>query len=111
MVIAQANVQWRRQIATADTAAINRANELNAAAVLDMSKQAYDNLWQYYADTMEWAWESAENELDRNTQIAVAEISKEASDALAKANKKSAANSAIGGLIGRWGAAAIENWF
>ena len=38
IVIAQFNAQWRRQIATADTAAINRANELNAAAVLDISK-------------------------------------------------------------------------
>ena len=111
LVIAQANAQWRRQIATADTAAINRANELNAAAVLDISKNAYDNLWNYYADTMEWAWESAESELDRAVQIAIAEISAEASDKLAKSQKSSAAKTAIGGLIGRLGAAAIENWF
>ena len=32
MVINQSNAQWRRQIATADTAAINRANEINAKA-------------------------------------------------------------------------------
>ncbi len=30
LVIAQANANWRRQLATADTVAINRANELNA---------------------------------------------------------------------------------
>jgi glucose dehydrogenase len=30
LVIAQSNANWRRQIATADTAATNRANELNA---------------------------------------------------------------------------------
>ena len=56
-VIAQANAQWRRQIATADTATINRANEINATNVLDISKTAYDNLWQYYSDAMEFAWE------------------------------------------------------
>ena len=78
---------------------------------MDISKVAYDNLWNYYADTMEWAWESAENELDRAVQIAVAEISAEASDKLAEAQKSSAAKSAIGGLICRLGAAAIENWF
>ena len=33
--------------------------------ILGISKEAYDNLWAYYADTMEWAWTSAENELDR----------------------------------------------
>ena len=110
MVIAQANAQWRRQIATADTAAINRANELNANAILDMSKNSYDNLWQYYSDTMEWAWESAENELDRAVQVAVANLSAEASDKLADAQTSSAAKTAVGGLIGRLGAAAIEGW-
>ena len=55
LVVDQNNAVWRREIATADTAAINRANELNAAATLDMSKTAFNNLWNYYGDTMEWA--------------------------------------------------------
>ena len=110
LVIAQANAQWRRQIATADTAAINRANELNANAVLDISKTAYANLWQHYADTMEWAWKSAESELDRITNIAIAELDAEATTALAQANRSSAAKSAIGGIIGQLGAAAIGKW-
>ena len=58
--------------------AINRANELNAKAVLDMSNQQYDNLWQYYADTMEWAWTSAESEQERIKDLAVANLDKEA---------------------------------
>ena len=74
MVIAQSNAQWRRQIATADTAAVNRANELNANAVLDISKTAYDNLWNYYSDTMEWAWSSSDNEAERQAKLAVAHI-------------------------------------
>jgi len=86
-VIAQANAQWRRQIATADTAAINRANEINATNVLDMSKTAYDNLWQYYSDAMEFSWESADNELDRQTQIATARISADASISSAEIQK------------------------
>ena len=108
LVIAQANAQWRRQIATADTAAVNRANELNANAVLDISKTAYANLWQHYADTMEWAWKSAEGELDRKVTVAVAELDAEAQAKLAEATKSSASKSAIGGLIGRLGSAAIE---
>jgi hypothetical protein len=110
LVIAQANAQWRRQIATADTAAINRANELNANAVLDISKTAYANLWQHYSDTMEWAWKSAESELDRITNIAIAELDADATAALAAANKGSAAKTAIGGIIGQLGAAAIGKW-
>ena len=100
MVIAQANAQWRRQIATADTAAINRANELNANAVLDMSKTAYDNLWQYYADTMEWAWTSSDNEADRQAQLAAARIASEGAAQAAKIKGDYEASAAIGGFIG-----------
>jgi len=108
IVIAQSNAQWRRQIATADTAAVNRANELNASAVLDISKSAYDNLWQYYADSMEYAWDAADNELDRMNNLAVAELSSDAQAAASKAAGSSAAGSALGGLIGTLGSAFIQ---
>ena len=59
---------------------------------------------------MEWAWKSAEGELDRITNIAIAELDAEATQALAEANKSSAAKSAIGGIIGRLGVQAISTW-
>ena len=99
LVIAQNNAQWRRQIATADTVAVNRANELNASAVLGISKQSYDNLWQMYADTMEFAWKSAENELDRIVTMAEAQLDAEATQYAADATSKSAAGKSIGNLI------------
>ena len=99
LVIAQNNAQWRRQIATADTVAVNRANELNASAVLGISKQSYDNLWQMYADTMEFAWKSAENELDRIVTIAEAQLDAEAQQYASDAQSKSAAGKSIGSLI------------
>ena len=111
LVIAQSNATWRREISTADTAAINRANELNATSILDMSKQAYDNLWQHYADTMEWAWTSAEKELDRMNDLALAEISAKVQTDVAAAQKKSAAGKAIGNLIGSIGSAYISSVF
>ena len=108
MVIAQSNATWRRQIATADTASVNRANELNASALLDVSKTSYDNLWQYYADSMEWAWTSAENELDRVATLAEAQLTADQQDAASRRQSSSAAGSAVGGLIGTLGAAAIQ---
>ena len=110
LVIAQANAQWRRQIATADTAAINRANELNANAILDISKTAYDNLWNYYADTMEWAWTSAENQIDRNNALAIAELDAKTRTDVAGEQADTAAGNAIGSLIGTLGAAWIMCW-
>ena len=111
LVIAQSNATWRREIATADTAAVNRANELNASAVLDVSKQAYDNLWSYYADTMEWAWTSAENQLNRMNDLAVAELSAKTQKDVAAAQKKSAGGQAIGKLLGTLGSAYIGSVF
>ncbi len=99
IVIAQSNAQWRRQIATADTAAVNRANEINAAAILDVSKTAYDNLWQYYADTMEWAWTSGENDKDRLTQLSTAELNAKTSMDMQKLKTDAEESGAIGGFF------------
>jgi len=111
LVIAQSNAQWRRQIASADTLAVNRANELNANAVLDISKTAYDNLWSYYADTMEWAWTSAESELDRNITLAVAQLESDYKKEVQAMASSSAAGTAIGSLIGTLGSAALQHGF
>ena len=108
MVISQSNATWRRQIATADTASINRSNELNANALLDISKNSYDNLWQYYADSMEWAWTSAENELDRVTTLAEAQIDAGTRKEVAAEQSSSSAGSAIGSLIGTLGTAYLR---
>ena len=108
LAIAQNNAVWRREIATADTAAVNRANELNAKAVLDVSNVQYNNLWTQYADTIEWAWKSAESELDRINALAVADVSKEAQAYSAEATKSAAGKSALGTMIGTLGGLAMK---
>jgi hypothetical protein len=107
LVIAQSNAQWRRQIATADTAAVNRANELNANAILDISRTAYNNLWNFYGDTMEWAWTSAENQIDRNNALAIAQLDASTRTQIADEQSQSAAGSAIGSLISTIGTIAM----
>lgn len=82
LIIDQSNAQWRREIATADSAAVNRANELNATALIGLSQSAYNNLWQYYRDNMEWAWTSAENERQRITNIAIAQLQADSSKSI-----------------------------
>ena len=109
LVIAQNNAQWRRQIATADTASVNRVNELNATAILDISKQSYDNLWQMYGDSMEFAWKSAEGQLDRMTKLAVAQLDADAQALVASKEAASGAGQALGGLISTIGGALIQH--
>jgi len=111
LVIAQANAQWRRQIATADTASVNRANEVNAQAVLEISSEAYNNLWQHYADTMEWAWTSAEGELDRRNKLAVQQLENDGIIKQSEINKASTNGQAFGSLFTELGSAFITSRF
>lgn len=99
LVVDQANAQWRRQIATADTAAINFANQFNAEAILDASTTAYNDLWQYNRDLLEWAWTSSENDKSRMTEMAIAEINAKTRTQLAEMAQDQSNSEAIGGFI------------
>ena len=56
---------------------------------------------------MEWAWKSAESELQRMNDLAVAKLGADASQAASKAQASSSAGSALGSLVGTLGAAWI----
>jgi hypothetical protein len=111
LVIAQNNAQWRRQIATINTATVNRVNEINATNLLQTSNQAYNNLWNYYGDTMEWAWTSAENELNRYADMSIANLNADTQADVARRGASTAAGNAIGSLIGTLGSAYIMSSF
>ena len=102
---------WRRQIATADTAAQNRTNELNASALLDISNTAYSDLWQQYSDMIEYAYTSAENDLDRIASLAEANLSADVRRDVANEASSSASGAAIGKLVGTLGASFIGSQF
>jgi len=102
MVIAQSNANWRRQIATEATSATNRANEINAQNVLGISNQAYNNLWQHYGDTMEWAWTSAENERSRVVDLAKAQLAADGDADIQGMKNDYKSSAAFGSLIGKF---------
>ena len=103
MVINQSNAQWRRQIATADTAAINRANEINAKSVLDISNTAYNNLWQEHRDEMDWAYKQSESAFERYERLVIAKLAAEtdlkAAEIEVSGTTSAAAGTAIGTLL------------
>jgi len=98
LVIDQSNAQWRRQVATSDTATINRVNEINAKAILDVSTGAYNNLWQGFRDDMEFAWKTGDNGLERSKDLVLRKMEDEANVASAAlmADAKQAENLAQG---------------
>jgi len=100
LIIDQNNAQWRRQIATADTTAVNRANELNATALLNMSNSAYNNLWTYYNDVMEMSWESTENERQRVVNMAIAQLNSDTQKELGELKADYDSSVGFGSLVG-----------
>jgi len=74
LVIAQANAQWAQNITTAANAAANQANRDAALAANNLTTTAYNNAIQRERDLLAWAWQSGENQADRDNALAKAKI-------------------------------------
>jgi len=98
-VIDQSNVTWRRQINTANTAAVNAANQTNAQNLLNLSNFALSSLWQQWRDEASWVNQSAENEMNRNHNLAVAALERTTAFDL----QNSAQTSALYAMLGQFG--------
>ena len=96
VAIAQANAQWRQQIATTNTAAQLQVNMQNALAATGMTTRALDNLWQRERDMMNYAFTAAESELDRMTTVAVAKLSASERQRLEESRQEFQAGQAAG---------------
>ena len=102
--IAQGNANWRRQINTANTVAINETNRINAQNLLGLNATAQDQQWQRYRDEAQWLVTTAENAQDRAHKVAllgqqnsynVAQYEKERWDIL----QDMVAETTIGGIL------------
>ena len=65
LVVAQANAQWRQNIATLNTAAQNESNMNFAKTMNAFTSTNLDAYWQRERDIMSFAFTSAENAADR----------------------------------------------
>jgi hypothetical protein len=86
LVIAQANAQWRQNVATINTAAQNTANMEAARVQNALTTQTLDNIWQTERDLMSYAFKSYENSQDRATELFLAKEDKEAKEQQALGN-------------------------
>ena len=69
--INQANAVWRRQVNTANTAGQNEVNRQNAINTLNLTQDSLHRMWQKYRDDASWIYNSTENALQREHQIAL----------------------------------------
>lgn len=80
--IDQSNAQWRRNINTANTAATNAQNQINAQNALGISNTAMANMWQQWRDEASWAFTASENEKTRAHNLALAVFDRDTTMAL-----------------------------
>ena len=69
--IDSSNVQWRRNMNTADTAGVNASNQANAINAFNLSSDAMNKMWQELRDTAQWEWQSSEGDAARKAQVAL----------------------------------------
>ena len=75
LVVAQANANWAQSVTTAANAATNQANRDAALAANNLTLTAYNNVVQRERDILAWAWQTADNSAERDSNIAIANIS------------------------------------
>ena len=93
LVIAQANAQWRQQLATINNAAQNEANRQDALQANNLTQKSLDEIWQRERDLMAYAFTSAENAENRRVTLMQSELD-------AEATSDSAFSSALGVFAG-----------
>jgi hypothetical protein len=71
MLIAQSNVEWRRGLNLANTAALNAGLQRDAQNRFNISQQANADLWQRARDVFHWANTVSENQADRANNLAM----------------------------------------
>ena len=90
LVIAQANAQWRQNIATINTAAENQANMDFAKTINAMSMKNLDEIWQRERDIMSFAFTADQSAMDRALSIIMGDkeldIAREKLNAVKKAD-------------------------
>jgi len=100
--IDQSNVQWRRQINTANTAVQNETNRINVQNAFNATQTALNQLWQQYRDNATFNFTAAESKLQRDHDMAVKALEVAANEkAYTSAQKSDLAKNVIR-VIGGW---------
>ena len=99
LVVEQANAVWRQNIATLNNAAQNEANMALAQTLNALTAANVDQIWQRERDIMSYSIQTANNNADRATNIALQKLKNEASADAASASKSASFASAAGSIV------------
>lgn len=77
LAIDASNVNWRRDVNTANTTNTNAAIQLDAQNLLDIQMTSLNNIWQHYDTLLNYTFQAEENERDRNFQLMLTTMTNE----------------------------------
>ena len=95
LVVAQANAQWRQNLATLNTAAANETSMDYAKTVNGLTMAALDQIWQRERDLMDYAFTGGENQADRALSLLLGDMELECVRSQINAQE----DSALGALL------------
>jgi len=95
LAVAQANAQWRQNIATINSSAANESNMAYAQNVNGLTMRALDEIWMRERDILSMAFQISENNAQRSNAVVLEKLQIEGVKEAAKleADIKAAANS------------------
>lgn len=103
------NAEWRRSIATTENQMEFEAAAFDVKNAVNISQEALNQLWDRSDALLDYIWKSAENELDRDRAILIAQIQAKAgltaAEIQAEAGKTGildVVGSIAGALLGKW---------
>jgi len=106
-IISQSNTQWARATNTANTAAMNAQNQLNATNIFNRSNTALNNQIQIMRDKADYTFNASQNQEQRQSNLAVATLQAEASRLAGQSGGGEgsflgAAGGILGDIFGNW---------
>ena len=90
LVVAQANAQWRQNLATLNTAAANETSMDYAKTVNGLTMAALDQIWQRERDLMDYSFTGGENQADRALSLLLGDMELESVRSQINAQEESA---------------------
>jgi len=99
LVVAQANAQWRQNLATINTAAANESNMAYTQAVNGLTMTSLDEIWQRERDILSMAFQISENNANRANEIVLQKLAADATEDAAKLQAEIEASAGAGDFV------------
>lgn len=106
-----ANATWRQTVATDETRMLFEANALDVKNMVGMSQEQLNRLWDRSDSLLDYIWKATENQLDRDSALAIAKLQAKSNEGIARRNADAQKSSAWGDVFGKIAGTIIGSWF